>query len=149
MQSAWKIAPRRSRGLSYLAASYCGGQKVVLFSVLQVGGSCQGHCISSYPADSYRHRRLLHSLVSPLGFLRFRLGLGHLEHPSSSVKRLLLAYPYDWHYSMWCCRQLFPESQRRLVFSPAVATDCEVHNESSSLIPNRMQPHTSPVAQTI
>lgn len=92
-QSAQKIAPRRSRGLSYLAASYCGGQKVVLFSVLQVGGSCQGHCISSYPADSYRHRCLLHSLVSPLGFLRFRLGLGHLEHPSSSVKRLLLAYP--------------------------------------------------------
>lgn len=96
-----------------------------------------------------RHRCLLHSLMSPLSFLRLRLVLGHLEHPSSSVKRLLLAYPYDWHYSMWCCRQLFPESQRRLVFSPAVATDCEVHNESSSLIPNRMQPHTSPVAQTI
>lgn len=143
--SARKIAPARSRGPSCLAASAVEGRKLACsWCCGWEEETFEDFASQEYLVGSYQCH-LPHRLVARLALSRLWLGLGHLEHPSPSLKRLRLAFPCDWHYHTRCHRIIFPE---RLVFSPAVATVCNVHNESSSLIPERMQPHTLSAAQT-
>lgn len=88
------------RGLSCLAASAAEGRKLPCSQCCRWEEAFKDVASHNIQLVSYWHLCLLHSLISHLGLLRLRLGPGHLEHPSPSVNRLSLPFPYDWHDSI-------------------------------------------------